>query len=42
MAWEDGHETVFLPEELRGLCRCAQCQGEPDYPITGHERRKPL
>jgi DUF971 family protein len=40
LVWEDGHETLFLTEELRELCRCAQCKGEPDYPITGE--RKPL
>ena len=33
--WGDGHETVLLLEELRDLCRCARCVGEPDYPISG-------
>lgn len=33
--WADGHETIFLVEELRELCGCAACKGEPDYPITG-------
>lgn len=33
--WSDGHETVMLLEELRMLCRCARCAGEPDYPISG-------
>lgn len=33
--WADGHETLFLVEELRELCGCAGCKGEPDYPITG-------
>lgn len=33
--WADGHETLFLVEELRELCGCAACKGEPDYPITG-------
>jgi DUF971 family protein len=33
--WADGHETWFLLEELRALCRCARCVGEPDYPISG-------
>lgn len=33
--WTDGHETVLLLEELRLLCRCARCAGEPDYPISG-------
>jgi DUF971 family protein len=31
----DGHETVLLLDELRDLCRCARCVGEPDYPISG-------
>lgn len=38
--WGDGHETVMPTEALRALCRCAHCQGEPDYPITG--KRRPL
>jgi DUF971 family protein len=33
--WGDGHETLFLVEELRELCGCAACKGEPNYPITG-------
>jgi len=33
--WADGHETVLLTGELRALCRCARCVGEPDYPISG-------
>jgi DUF971 family protein len=33
--WADGHETLLLLEEVRGLCRCARCVGEPDYPISG-------
>lgn len=33
--WADGHETVLLLDELRALCRCARCAGEPDYPISG-------
>jgi len=33
--WGDGHETVLLLEELRDLCRCARCAGEPDYPVSG-------
>ena len=35
LAWQDGHESLFLASELRPLCRCAHCIGEPDYPITG-------
>ena len=35
VSWADGHETLFLVEELRDLCRCARCVGEPDYPISG-------
>ena len=33
--WADGHETLLLLGELRDLCRCARCAGEPDYPISG-------
>jgi DUF971 family protein len=33
--WADGHETILLVEEVRDLCRCARCVGEPDYPISG-------
>ena len=35
LAWRDGHESLFLAAELRPLCRCAHCIGEPEYPITG-------
>ena len=35
VAWADQHETVLLTEELRALCRCAHCAGEPEYPISG-------
>ena len=33
--WGDRHETFLLLSELRALCRCARCAGEPDYPISG-------
>ena len=33
--WADGHETLLLVEEVRDLCRCARCIGEPDFPISG-------
>lgn len=35
LAWRDGHETMLVAQELRALCRCAHCIGEPDYPISG-------
>jgi DUF971 family protein len=35
VSWADRHETVLLTEELRALCRCAHCAGEPQYPISG-------
>ncbi len=35
LRWADGHETVLLTGELRALCRCAACAGEPEYPISG-------
>ena len=33
--WGDGHETLLLAAEVRDLCRCARCVGEPEYPISG-------
>jgi DUF971 family protein len=33
--WADTHETILLLDELRDLCRCAHCAGEPEYPISG-------
>jgi DUF971 family protein len=35
LRWADGHESLFLVEELREVCGCAACKGEPNYPITG-------
>lgn len=35
LSWSDGHETWYLLRELRALCRCAFCIGEPERPITG-------
>ena len=35
IAWADEHETLFVAAELRALCRCAHCVGEPNYPISG-------
>jgi DUF971 family protein len=35
VSWSDDHETLLLVDELRALCRCARCAGEPDYPISG-------
>lgn len=35
LRWSDGHETLYLVPELRALCRCAHCIGEPERPITG-------
>ena len=35
LRWNDGHETHYLVDELRALCRCAYCVGEPERPITG-------
>jgi len=35
LRWSDGHETLYLVSELRALCRCAYCIGEPERPITG-------
>jgi DUF971 family protein len=33
--WHDGHETIYTLPQLRALCRCAHCIGEPEKPITG-------
>ena len=33
--WRDGHETLYTLPQLRSLCRCAYCAGEPEKPITG-------
>ncbi len=33
--WIDGHETLYTTTQLRELCRCALCIGEPEHPITG-------
>ncbi|MCC6764108.1 MAG: DUF971 domain-containing protein [Deltaproteobacteria bacterium] len=35
IAWADEHETFFMADELRALCRCAHCVREPNYPISG-------
>ena len=35
LRWADGHEELLMVDELRDLCRCARCVGEPDYPISG-------
>jgi DUF971 family protein len=34
LRWADGHETLLVADELRRLCRCAHCIGEPSYPIS--------
>jgi DUF971 family protein len=33
--WADGHETLYTTVQLRDLCQCARCAGEPERPITG-------
>jgi DUF971 family protein len=35
LGWLDGHETIYTLPQLRALCRCAYCVGEPERPITG-------
>ncbi len=35
LRWADGHETLLLLDDVRALCRCARCVGEPEYPISG-------
>jgi DUF971 family protein len=35
IAWADGHETLYTTRQLRDLCGCAYCIGEPERPISG-------
>lgn len=35
LEWNDGHGTLYTTTQLRDLCRCAYCAGEPERPITG-------
>ncbi|HTY57058.1 MAG TPA: gamma-butyrobetaine hydroxylase-like domain-containing protein [Candidatus Binataceae bacterium] len=35
LGWVDGHETFYTLPQLRAICRCAYCVGEPEKPITG-------
>ncbi|MEA2678571.1 MAG: hypothetical protein QOK03_293, partial [Candidatus Binataceae bacterium] len=35
LSWADGHETLYTLAQLREICRCAYCAGEPEKPITG-------
>jgi DUF971 family protein len=35
IGWVDGHETIYTMRQLRDLCRCAHCVGEPERPISG-------
>ena len=35
IAWSDGHESIFTMRQLRDVCRCAYCVGEPERPISG-------
>jgi DUF971 family protein len=35
LSWNDGHETIYVNEQLRAACRCAYCAGEPERPLTG-------
>jgi DUF971 family protein len=35
LRWADGHETQYAFGQLRKLCRCAGCAGEPDKPLGG-------
>lgn len=38
IGWRDGHDTLYTLPQLRALCRCAHCIGEPEKPITGSLR----
>jgi DUF971 family protein len=35
IGWVDDHETILTMQQLRDLCRCAYCVGEPERPVTG-------
>ena len=35
IGWNDGHDTIYTLPQLRAICRCAYCVGEPEKPITG-------
>ncbi len=35
LGWNDGHETLYTTAQLRSICGCAYCVGEPEKPITG-------
>jgi DUF971 family protein len=35
IGWVDGHESIYTMRQLRELCRCAYCVGEPERPVTG-------
>jgi DUF971 family protein len=35
LGWADGHDTLYTTAQLRAICRCAHCVGEPEKPITG-------
>ncbi|HYB90067.1 MAG TPA: gamma-butyrobetaine hydroxylase-like domain-containing protein [Candidatus Binataceae bacterium] len=35
LEWADGHETIYATGQLRDICGCALCIGEPERPVTG-------
>ena len=34
--WEDGHESVYAPEQLRNNCPCATCKGRHPEEVRSH------
>lgn len=32
ISWEDGHESIYLYEDLRSACPCAKCTGHSGKP----------
>ncbi len=37
--WEDGHESIFLPQSLRKHCPCAMCNQDPQRGLGIHPGR---
>jgi DUF971 family protein len=42
ITWEDGHESIYLYEELRQLCPCATCNERRKSSETGRKGKMPF